>query len=134
MQTLVQWVWGWGLRSCIANQVPGDVSIAALWTTTLGSKLQSRDALHGGEGMLGHILIRPSLEAFRRSFQPTEFSFFGGISYALLCLLKSVLKRATSADGGACYIPQMFWDRKELKMTDPASSEAAMLKASLRLR
>ena len=108
------------LKPCISNKLPGDASTAGLWTTTLGSKLQSRDAQYGREKMWGNILTGLS------------FPFPGRILYAFLRLQKSVLKRAMNTDGSACSIPHVFWDRKRLKMTDPASSDARILKASWR--
>lgn len=60
------------------------------------------------------------------------FPFPGRILYAFLHLLKSVLKRAMNTDGSVCSFPHVFWDRKRLKMTDPASSDARILKAGWR--
>lgn len=108
------------LRPCISNKLPRDTGVAGLWTTTLGNKLQSRDAQYGRERIWGNMFIGPS------------FPFPGRISFAFLHLLKSVLKRTMNTDGSACSIFHLFWDRKRLKMTDPASPEARTLEASLR--
>ena len=38
MQNLIQQVWGWGLKFCISNKLPGDA--AGLWTSPWEAKIQ----------------------------------------------------------------------------------------------
>lgn len=38
MQVLIQELWGWGLKFCISNKLPGDA--AGLWTSPWEAKIQ----------------------------------------------------------------------------------------------